>query len=78
MVSICDCDPAALERAQYSFPTAACTSEYEDILKNSDIDAVVIATPASLHPSLVEQALDCGNDVLVEKPFSVTAKSRTE
>lgn len=36
----------------------------------NDIDAVVIATPASTHYELIRQAVDRGWDVLAEKPFT--------
>lgn len=37
------------------------------------LDAVVVASPASLHPEHTRLALDSGAHVLCEKPFTVTA-----
>src|SRR5262249_52895446 len=40
-----------------------------------DLDAVVIATPASTHAALVRAALERGLHVLVEKPMALDAES---
>ncbi|MCK5343703.1 MAG: Gfo/Idh/MocA family oxidoreductase, partial [Candidatus Heimdallarchaeota archaeon] len=38
---------------------------------NKDIDAVVVATPASTHYRIVKDALEAGKDVLAEKPLTL-------
>jgi len=47
-------------------------SNYEDMLKNSEIDAVVIAIPDNLHTEPVIASLKAGKHVLVEKPLATT------
>ena len=54
------------------YPSVAVTSKVEDIWQDDSIDAVVIATPAGTHFSLVMQALNAGKHVLVEKPMATT------
>ncbi len=44
---------------------------FEGILKNKNIDAVAIATPAATHYDLAKSALLAGKDVFVEKPVSL-------
>ena len=46
---------------------------YEEILK-SDIDAVVIAAPASQHGKIARAALEANKNVFVEKPLSLEVK----
>ena len=41
----------------------------EDVFKNPEIDAVVIATPPSTHFDLAKKALEAGKHVLLEKPM---------
>jgi UDP-2-acetamido-3-amino-2,3-dideoxy-glucuronate N-acetyltransferase len=57
--------------AQYQgvrvFPT------FEHVLADTDIHAVVIATPAEHHASMAIAALQAGKDVFVEKPLALTA-----
>lgn len=52
------------------FPTVAVTGELEDVLDDDRVDAVVVATPTSTHAAIVEQALNAGRHVLVEKPIT--------
>ncbi len=52
------------------FSTAA--SDIESILKNADINSVVIATRHDSHSELVVRALSAGKHVFVEKPLSIT------
>lgn len=44
----------------------------EEIFASQEIDAVIIATPASTHVDLVARALQQGKHVLVEKPLALT------
>jgi predicted dehydrogenase len=48
---------------------------YEAALAASDIDAVMLATPHSLHAEQVIAAAEAGKHVFVEKPFTLTAAS---
>jgi UDP-2-acetamido-3-amino-2,3-dideoxy-glucuronate N-acetyltransferase len=49
-------------------------TDIDPVLERSDINAVVIATPASTHASLALQALEAGKDVFVEKPMALTVE----
>lgn len=48
------------------------TARYDDILADRDIDAVVLATPNSLHGAQIMQAATAGKHIYVEKPFTLT------
>lgn len=58
---------AAQYAAQYNVPARS----WEQILADSSIDGVVLATPAVTHAALAEQALRAGKHVLVEKPMAM-------
>jgi predicted dehydrogenase len=47
------------------------TDDLDSILKDPDIDAVVFATPHSLHADQVKRAATAGKAVFVEKPFAL-------
>ena len=49
-----------------------CTSDYQRLLKDPNIQAVFILTRHNLHQSFVCQALQAGKDVFVEKPLCLT------
>jgi predicted dehydrogenase len=48
-------------------------NSYEDILKDDDIDAVVLVTPNSQHVPQMIAAAEHGKHVFVEKPFALTS-----
>ncbi len=64
-------DPA--ERAAFAQTYGArAAPSYEALLADTAIDAVVLATPHSLHTPQIEAAADAGKHVFVEKPLAVT------
>jgi len=50
----------------------ALTASYADVLADSRIDAVVLATPHSQHATEIIAAAKAGKHVFVEKPFTLT------
>jgi len=67
---LCDIRPDALETIRQRFPGAACTTRFEDVLADDEVDAVMISTPVSTHYSLAMSALQAGKHVFVEKPLA--------
>lgn len=57
--------------ARYTVPW--CGSSYDELLERSDVDAVLVCTPNSLHALQAQQALRAGKDVLVQKPLALSA-----
>ena len=55
--------------AKYGCPYYA---DYRQLIENSDIDAIAIAVPPSLHPKIVEVACQAGKHILIEKPLAVS------
>ncbi len=47
------------------------TTDYEELLKDKDIDTVVIATQHNSHSKFVCDALEAGKNVFVEKPLAI-------
>jgi predicted dehydrogenase len=45
--------------------------DYRELLKKSDIDAVIVATPTRLHKDVAIDCLNAKKDVLVEKPIAL-------
>jgi len=68
-VACCDIDPQKLARLQRQYPFLRGFSSVQQML-DSDVDAVVIATPISTHYQIAREALECGKHVLVEKPLA--------
>lgn len=49
-------------------------TDYAEMLKNADVDAVYVAVPNFLHFNFVRQALEAGRSVIVEKPMTSNYK----
>ncbi len=78
LFALCDLRPAVLAEFGARYPAALTTSNFESLLARSDLDAVVIATPAETHYTLARKALVAGKDVLVEKPLALTYSDGAE
>jgi len=67
---ICDVKADRLAHMKELYPDAETTSEFECLLGNADIDAVVIATPVRLHFEMAMKSLKEGKHVFIEKPMA--------
>ena len=67
-------EPAAARLAAFdrTYPGARAYADYRRMLRDGDIDAVIVATPTSTHREVVERCLSDGVHVLVEKPLAAT------
>jgi predicted dehydrogenase len=70
---ICDLREERRALAARRYPGVAVTATPDDLLGNSQIDAIVIATPVEYHFELAMAALKAGKHVLVEKPITSTS-----
>lgn len=74
VIAVSDLDENRLAGLQARYPTIDTTTRYQDILKNSKIDAVAIATPVASHYSIALDALKAGKHVLLTKPMTQTSE----
>ena len=67
-------EPAAARLAAFErqYPAARAYADYNRLLRDGDVDAVIVATPTSTHREVVERCLKAGVHVLVEKPLAGT------
>ncbi|MBP7087960.1 MAG: Gfo/Idh/MocA family oxidoreductase [Candidatus Omnitrophica bacterium] len=75
---ICDSDEKQLNFIKDKYPYLGITSDSREVIKDTLLDAVIIATPAKTHYSLVKKALLWGKHVLVEKPLTICVKEAEE
>lgn len=78
VVAVCDKNSVALARVLGRHPGVRVTTEVDDIVMSSEIDAVAIVTPVSYHYELAKKALENGKHVFVEKPFTATSAQAEE
>ena len=69
---LCDLNEARARTVLGHYTAAKPTADFERVLADPAVDAVVIATPAATHFDLVRTALEAGKHVLVEKPLTLS------
>src|SRR6202171_4258880 len=84
IVAVCDLDSRRVEDAKklvndfYSkqsgktYNGVTGYSDYRELLKNKDIDAVLVSTPDHWHALIAIHAVQAGKDVYLQKPASLT------
>jgi predicted dehydrogenase len=68
----CDVNPERVEKFAKLHGIPQVFTDYADMLKKSDIEAVYLAVPHFLHYQMILDAVDAGKAVLVEKPLTRT------
>lgn len=69
--SVCDARQEVLSGLEKSFPGVTYTSDFDTVLADTTVKAVVIALPAESHYEYAAKALRAGKDVFVEKPLAL-------
>lgn len=67
----CDIDAKQLKKMGRRYPVVEMTQDYDILVDDPEIDAIVIATPAPTHYELTKRALECKKHVFVEKPIAL-------
>ncbi len=71
---VCDIDAKKLKTVKDAFPTIETVTSIDSIIKNKQIQAVVIATPVHTHFPIGKKAIQAGKHVLLEKPMAASLK----
>ena len=69
---MCDLDAERASTVIGRYSRIAITTEYDAVLADPDVEAVVIATPAASHAPLAVAAMEAGKHVMVEKPLATS------
>jgi len=79
LAAICDVQQARMDLIEAAYRSLtksdsaiARYSDAERLLKDANVDAVVIATPSAAHASLALQAIRSGKHVILEKPMALS------
>jgi predicted dehydrogenase len=51
-------------------PDVQTTSKFDDVIEDTELDGILIATPARLHFEMAKKSLQAGKHTLVEKPIA--------
>lgn len=75
---LCDISKTKLAEATINFPSLKTTTDYNLILNDDQVQAIIIATPIHTHYLMAKDALLSKKHVLVEKPITTTVKEAEE
>ena len=68
VVTCCDMNTDRLKQVSSKYPSIRTTTNYDDVLNDPSVNAVVIATPVATHYEFARKAMEHGKHVLLEKP----------
>ena len=74
----CDLDADRLARVKEQYPHLTVTDDYDALLEDLDLDAIVIATPARTHYTFALKALQHGKHLFIEKPLTLRVQQAVE
>ncbi|WP_284462118.1 Gfo/Idh/MocA family oxidoreductase [Chryseobacterium sp.] len=66
------------EESKEKYPEATIYHSVEEMLKNADIELVIVNTPVQTHYEYAKKALEAGKNIIVEKPFTVNVAEAEE
>lgn len=75
---VAEINPERQAYVRANFPRSDVVSQLDALLNDSEVDAVVVATPAASHHALAKQALESGKHVFVEKPLATSTQQADE
>ena len=75
---ICDLDEKRLNHMKGLYPSVVTTTNFDDLIYNKNIDAIVVATPVHTHFKFALQALQHGKHTFIEKPMASSVEEAIE
>ena len=75
---LCDTDESTRRDFASRYPRAHVTADFDELLADPTLEAVVVATPVATHYDLARRALAAGKHVFVEKPPAMRAGEMDE
>lgn len=72
LVAIADIDPRTSQEVATGYGVKYHYTDYQQLLRRDDIEAVVIATPTATHAEVIKAAAAAGKHIFSEKPLAQT------
>lgn len=74
LIAVCDLIPEKLAKAKEDYGDILTYTDFDEMLKNPDIDIVSICVPSGMHADFAVKAMEAGKNVLIEKPVDITVE----
>ena len=75
---VCDLDMDRLANMKRFYPEIETTTEFDNLINDTEIVAIAIATPVHLHYEMAKKALIAGKHTFIEKPMASTVSECRE
>ena len=75
LVAVCDLIKEKLDKAAEEYPGVLTYIDFDEMIKNPDIDIVSICLPSAMLADFAVKAMEAGKHVLVEKPIDITVEA---
>jgi myo-inositol 2-dehydrogenase/D-chiro-inositol 1-dehydrogenase len=72
VVAVSDINKNELEKVAKQYNISSNTTDYKDILKQKDVDAIVLCSPTDTHALIIQEAADAQKHIFCEKPIDLT------
>jgi len=77
LAGVAEADPGIRSRLEEEYPGLALYKDYRDAL-DTDVPAIIVATPAATHAQIAREALMAGKDLFIEKPMTLSVSDAEE
>jgi len=71
MTALCDTNEACLHEVGDQFGVEKRYTDYREVMRDDEVDAVIIVTPCHLHSAIACAAAEAGKHILLEKPMAL-------
>jgi len=78
LIAICDTDFHKLDYLGTKYNVAKKYQDFQEMVEDRDIDALIISTPNYLHTPMTISALQFGKDVICENPMAINCREAQE
>ncbi len=68
--AVAELSPERRDYVRGLYPAVKVTEDFEEVIRDPEIEAVVVATPVATHFDLATRALAAGKHILVEKSMA--------
>ena len=75
---ICDTNPERLVHMKKVYPEIQTTSDFDEVINDTEINAIAIATPVRFHFEQAKKSLLAGKHTFIEKPMASSVKECQE
>lgn len=73
VIAVCDMNAQTLKnKVKKNYPNIKTTTEIDEVINDTQVDAVAVVTPVFTHFEIAKKALEAGKSIFVEKPFTYT------